>query len=377
MSLQLHAVGQRHLSATSLLFGCLFACTALSGQTSSIESPMRAMIVSTFAPGVRDTIRAPEASCAEVPSTTRSFCKLVVQLRQADLGNSSISLRAIRDSAERHVLTDGERSAAWWFVLGKVRLILAARLAIAEAGPLQLPGVSYLQGGANALVRALELDSTLVPAAEALAIAPVPRVGDDLFRGRIAALRRSRSALSSKGLAAAARLERDAGSLDSAIALQRRALALGGIDSGVVLLDLAQSLYQHGDPSAGRAALLRGAGTPTEAAKNAYRQELAWVGTPVELATWDTLAAGARSQFVANFWASRDIAEGRAEGERLIEHYRRVAYALAHFRLTLPQVGRSPALSFSRPMDFSREYRARDEAARSVDPWYIHEFERS
>jgi hypothetical protein len=170
--------------------------------------------------------------------------------------------------------------------------------------------------------------------------------------------------LSPSASARAALIERDAGSVDSAIEVQRRALAAGSIDSGVVLLSLARDLYRANHPAEGRKALLLGSAIPSEAARRAYRAELSWVASPAELAQWDSLAPRARPAWLAGFWSSRDVAEGRPDGSRLIEHYHRVEYALAHFRISAPETDRSPVLSFLHSNDYLPEEQALDFAAR-------------
>ena len=309
------------------------------------------------------------AICAGLSGQDVALCNGLVAIRRAQQDSDRSLARAARDTAERKIGTMQDASSAWWFLLGEARLILARTGALAREGPLQPTGSSNLLGANNALVHALEIDPGFAAVANALALAPVPRESADYYMNRVTVLRRVRALLSGPALAAAGRVERESGSLDSAIALQQHALSIGGVDSGVVLLDLAQSLYEHGEPVAGRTALFAGAAIASEAAHRAYRQELAWVATSSELAIWDTLSPTGRRVFVATFWASRDVAEGRGDGERLIEHYRRVSYALVHFRLMLPQTGRQQMLSFSRPTQFFWEYHVRDEAAKHVpDP---------
>ncbi|HEX9164970.1 MAG TPA: hypothetical protein VF862_03610, partial [Gemmatimonadales bacterium] len=60
------------------------------------------------------------------------------------------------------------------------------------------------------------------------------------------------------------------------------------------------------------------------------------------LAQYDRVSGGARSDFLRRFWALRDRADLRRDGERLQEHYRRVYYARRTFPLPTP--GRSRVL---------------------------------
>lgn len=274
------------------------------------------------------------------------LCQGVIALYRGRLTNQRADVIAANDLIVRAV-SDQEKWPHAWLLLGMVRLQLAHDTVFSREGPGLPPGMSNLLGAANAFTEALRLDPSFARAAEALALAPEPREGPNALMDRVALLRRYRSVLSPRANAATAILERDAGSADSAIALELRALASGKVDSGVVLLSLARDLYYTEHPKDARVVLLTGASIATPSAKQAYRDELAWIATANELAQWDALAPVDRSDWVAKFWAKRDVTEGRPDGARLIEHYRRVEYAMAHFRLALPQVGRQRFLSFT------------------------------
>src|SRR5262249_32948910 len=161
----------------------------------------------------------------------------------------------------------------------------------------------------NALVHALELDSTLLGAAEALALAPFPREGPSLMGNRISMLRRLRTSLSLSPTARMniARANREAGMDDSALVLFTQALAHGS-DSGVTKLELARLLYRMKRPREGHDALIQGASlATTKAAQKAYREQLAWVAEPGELAQWDSLRPAERGPWLETFWAMRDV----------------------------------------------------------------------
>ncbi len=339
-----------------------FLCVPIAAQDPDVPPALQTLMMA-IAVDSASPVQVDGRMCARLSGQDAALCRGLVGIRLAQRDSDGTRARAVRDTAEREIATTQGQSSAWWFLLGEARLILVRTGVLAREGPLQPTGSSNLLGANNALVHALEMDPRFAAAANALALAPLPRESADYYRNRVTTLRRVRAMLSGPALAAAARAEREAGSLDSAIALQRRALSIGGVDTGVVLLDLAQSLYQHGEPVAGRTALLSGAGVASEAAHRAYRQGLSWVATNTELAIWDTLSPGSRQLFVAIFWARRDIAEGRGDGERLVEHYRRVSFALSHFRLMLPQTGRQIVLTMpAHPVDLGKEYAARERA---------------
>ncbi len=277
--------------------------------------------------------------CASFTGDDARLCTGLVTERRSELSRQRNDALQAQDLLERAVV-DQPGSPVAWYGLGLVRLQLARDTVFTKGGALMPVGVSYLDGAANAFIRAVQLDDTFAMAVDALARTPEPREGSSALKDRVALLRRERRLLSPDAMAEAAVLERDGGDLDSAIALEHRALATGRVDSGVVSLGLARDLYRTGHPDAGREVLFRGAATNTAASQQAYRQALAWVATPEELAAWDTVPAERRSAWVTYFWSRRDIEEGRPDGARLIEHYQRLEHAMQYFRLSLPETGR-------------------------------------
>lgn len=304
----------------------------------------------------------PESRCRGQSADMERLCAGLLQERRSELTNSKDDARQAEAELER-LVTDFPRSPLAWYGLARIRLQLAHDSMLSQDGAQMLLGTSFLTGAANALSEALRLDPTLGAAGDALATLPEPRSRSAL-RDRVTLLRRARDVLSSVTLAAMAGLERDAGNVDSAIALERHALAAGQADSGLVSLGLARDLYRIGQPDEGRVILLRGAATATPVAQRAYRQELAWVASPQELLAWDSVLADERSAWVAIFWQKRDIAEGRNDGARLIEHYKRLEYAVEHYRITVPQTGRQRMHTVTPSEEYHAEYEMERFAAR-------------
>ncbi len=299
-----------------------------------------------------------ESACTWRSADLARLCQGLIVGRRGSLTTNADDARRADDLLIRSVKDHPDWPVAW-FGLGINRLSLARLKVFSHEGPLLGTGLSNEAGGANALAQALKLDPTFSAAADALAFTPMPREGSSVLKDRVTLLRQVRSLLSPEALAVVAAFEREAGNVDSAIALQRRALASGQVDSGVVQLDLARNLYRTGHPGEGHAALIAGAATASKASIAAYRAELSWVASPKELAEWDSLPNAERSAWVAAFWSRRDVAEGRQDGERLIEHYRRIEYAMAHYRVQLPQTGRQRILSTSGTSEYMDEYAAR------------------
>ncbi len=282
-----------------------------------------------------------ESRCIGAEGALNRLCLGMVLARRGEFTAS----RDAAVAAERLFLRTVEERPRWamaWYGLGIARLQMARAGLTAKEGPLQPVGVSFEAGAGYALVRALEIDSMLVGAGEALALGPLPREGASRLRERLLMLRRIRDfqPLSPLARLAMVRVEREAGNADTVVAMLEEALAQGA-DSGVTYLEMARSLYRAGKPGAGRAALLQGAATAvTPFAQARFREAIGWVSTPEEVTQWDTLAPERRAGWLASFWATRDVRDGREDGERLIEHYKRLEFAFESFKIVIPQKGR-------------------------------------
>ncbi len=280
-----------------------------------------------------------DARCANYSGPHRLLCQgLLATLRAEASGTADDANRA--ELLVRQVVVSRPQWALGWYGLGIARLQQARAGVRAKEGPLQTLGVSLEAGAGHALVRALEVEPTLAMAAEALALAPIPREGASQIRTRVDALRRARPMLGPLELMGMAQVERLAGSRDTAVTLLEDALLTRGVDDGVVRLELARELHAVGRSRDGRMVLFAGAGWDTPAAKAAYRRELEWVAEPQEITAWDSTVAAERPGWLQRFWAARDVAGGWTEGERLEEHYRRIEHAWANFTLVLPPSGR-------------------------------------
>lgn len=300
------------------------ALDSLLGEMSRIEDP-------SGIPG--------DARCEGYGGPHRLLCQgFLATLRAEASAKADDANRA--EFLIRQVVESRPSWALGWYALGIARLQQARTGVRAKEGPLQALGVSLEAGAGHALVRALEVEPTLSIAAEALALAPIPREGASQIQNRVPTLRRARPMLGPLELMGMAQVERLAGSRDTAVTLFEDALLTRGVDDGVVRLELARELHAVGRPGDGRMVLLAGAGWDTPAGKAAYRRELEWVAEPSELVEWDATAATDRPAWLQRFWAMRDVAGGWPEGERLEEHYRRVEHAWANFTLVLPRSGR-------------------------------------
>lgn len=133
---------------------------------------------------------------------------------------------------------------------------------------------------------------------------------------------------------AVARLWERADEADEARSALRR--AKGGIPEAVYLLDRARIAFLDGDIG-GVTDYWRSCELANEAAAVETWLDIEVLATPAELEEWDrrrTLPAAERDDcaFLRRFWHLRASASGSDVDERILEHYRRITYALAHYR---------------------------------------------
>ncbi len=240
------------------------------------------------------------------------------------------------DGWSRVVREKNPESAEAWLAIGLARLGLARLGAYAKEGPLQPIGSTYALGAAEAFMRVLALDSTesraavKLPAALSLVRSWVP------YTQARDALRRTAGTESDhipSVLLARAGYERETGERDSTIALLLRYLKNGG-DSAVGELELAREYYAKGDTADGAVAYAGGARVAgrTPEGREAYRSQMRLVASPGELTRFDSLPGDSLGPWIEQFWSRRDAETGRADGERLAEHFRRYEYAMTNFR---------------------------------------------
>ena len=346
----------------------LFARTAvllflLAGSALHAQSPAdRPRIDSLFHYlGAATTSAPPSAFACPGDAALQRLCDALISTRRAELLNDKGEATKARDLLERVV---GERPQ-WpvaWYGLGVARLQVARTGGLSRSGALHPVGVSNEAGAGYALVRSLELDSTFVLAAEALAMASVPREGASRVGERVAMLERVERLLSPAARYQAGVVAVTAKNGPAAVRFLTPIQGTPDRPNGLAAIVLARARYQAGNPQAGRAALLAGAADASPAARSAYRKELAWVAEPSELAAWDSLPSAQASAWLGDFWARRDVRDARPDGARLIEHYARMEYAFEVFQRVVPQVG----VQKNAGMAFAMDYEVDDQMMRGA-----------
>jgi GWxTD domain-containing protein len=224
-----------------------------------------------------------------------------------------------------------------WYWLGRSELAIGESRIIALENVRQALGLDALSKGARAFARAVAVDPSFSQALVDLAntalrqrIAPRLDVAQHALRLAAGTSAGSRPEV----LLARGRVERELDAADSALAAFRAYVAAGG-DSAVGAVEIARTLVLAGRPDSAVVAYLAAVGARTsDTVRAEFRRELAWIATPGELGAFDALAPDSVGPWLRRFWGERDVEDARRPGERLVEQFRRYAYARAHFRLT-------------------------------------------
>ncbi len=217
-----------------------------------------------------------------------------------------------------------------WFGLGHAELALGETVDTSKLGRQALLAKDAWARASHAFARALAADPTQVGNLEALVRermafdrpAPADIVRDGVRRAA------ARTATAAIGLGLG-RIELAMGDSAAAIAAFDAASALPG-GPAVGRLESARVRLTRADPR-GQTLYFEAAALDDSAAVARLRRDVAWVATGAELDQFDRLSGADRSRFLGEFWARRDRGDLRQTGERLREHYRRLAVAARSF----------------------------------------------
>jgi hypothetical protein len=110
-----------------------------------------------------------------------------------------------------------------------------------------------------------------------------------------------------------------------------------GTDSTWLLLEATRSAFAQRESAVGRRLFDRAVGSARTATDwETIGWHLGWFLEPEEAETWLALADSARSAWVRDRLAARDIRDGRSVGSRVEEHFRRLGVADSVFRYAIP-----------------------------------------
>lgn len=312
----------------------LFGCIALPTATAFPQRPPDRSMVAAWEARV-DSISAekelhPLLDSATSKAATKGQWELGFLRRgivSRRLGQLTQNRRYFDEALEDFWAVAGEHRD-WpqaWYGLGSTKLAMARQQLLPYPEEHQPEGSTYEEEGGVALARALEADSTFAPAKRALAGAAGPAESNS--PGAVLAL---------------ARLRREAADLDSTLALLGEYLRIGG-DSGIGYLEMARTLFEAGKTTpATRAYYAAVERLGSAEAREALADDLAWLMDSSEVAAFRRLPADSLGRWVQAFWERRDVRDVRHPGERLIEHYRRLAYAERNFARVSKRLRHTP-----------------------------------
>ena len=224
----------------------------------------------------------------------------------------------------------GQLAPQWgaaWLGLAEAELALGEVADTSRLGRRAFLAKDAWERAATAFGRAVGADPGQAAFAEAVARNRIDRglpasaevVRDGLRRAVGARTRTAAAALS------LARVELMVGDTAAALVAQESAAAMPG-GRGTGLLEAARLRLARGDVR-GVQLFYDAAAVNDPGPVAAIRSDIAWVATPAELGAYDLREGADRSGWLWQFWTRRDREELRANGERLIEHYRRLAVA--------------------------------------------------
>ncbi|HET8761767.1 MAG TPA: hypothetical protein VFM12_00020 [Gemmatimonadales bacterium] len=352
----------------------------LSAQTPAVRLQLSAFRDSTAAvasPEEASSMAAMERSALERDKSD-AFLLMQAALAQLRLGQLSTD-RAPLDQAQSlfdEAIYRAPDNWPWpWYGLALADLALDSTDATVKASMHSGAGVYYHDAALHALGKALEADSSFIPAVALLGDIVLP-FGERSLNNELKRAVRRAAATNQVALPwlALGRVYRNLHQADSAVWAFQHYVRLGG-DSALGLLEQARSLYDLGRISDATRAYLHGAQIADSLARANYRRDVAWVATPEELAAFDAAPPDSLGTFVTGFWAKRDAEELRAPGERLAEHVRRWRYIFEHFQLSAraegtPQRGGAncgPGM-FTPPLGDPQSHSASADALRALPP---------
>lgn len=255
-----------------------------------------------------------------------------VGLRLGDLGKEG----AYEDAASEFEWAS-ELQPSWpypWYGLGLAEARIGDSQFTLVSGLKTMMGKDALTKSALAFARAAAIDPAFVDGLVELANTALKQRVNIKLDIALQALRDAASTPAGSHpevLLARGRVERDAGSTDSALVAFSKYIAAGGVE-GLGLLETARTEFAMGRLT-GQAAYYAGAASDAPVVVEGYRLDLAYIAPDSALTQFDGASGDGRVEFLRLFWGERDARDLRTTGERLREHYRRLAYARKYFVL--------------------------------------------
>ena len=274
---------------------------------------------------------------------TAALNRLATQYEGVGTGDSTEALASIRAGFVRlhagqpaRAVRDFRRSArlqpAWpvsWLGLGDAHAALGLLTLQNKLNLGARPGLGEFQDAADAYGRSLELDPRFAPGLEG--------------ELRLAVERRD-TALLATAVAHARQLPPDAATPEFLIALSRAEWRMGNVQAAQAALqsvppdlatpsvqyERARAMLAEGD-AYGETFYWQAVSADDPAMLLMLHRDMTLIATPEEIEAFDASPPSSRTAFLHHFWGVRDGRELRPTGERMREHYARIAYADRHY----------------------------------------------
>ena len=201
------------------------------------------------------------------------------------------------------------------------------------------PGTSWHEGAVRAIGAALRAGAPTLPATELLGLLVLAEPRVDSQANVVTLLRDRMDSGELLGGFAVRGCVLTAARLAAWNDLERCALhgLQQGRDSTWLLIEAARSAFAQDDGSGGRRLFERAVGSAkTPPDWEAIGWHLGWFLEPQEAEAWVQLADTARTNWVRDRLAARDIRDGRSVGSRIEAHFRRLRVADSVFRYPIP-----------------------------------------
>ncbi|MEX2282297.1 MAG: GWxTD domain-containing protein [Gemmatimonadota bacterium] len=183
-------------------------------------------------------------------------------------------------------------------------------------------------------LKAIELDPSLAPAAVHLADLALELRSKDMLRQSSEALQR----MVADGFAyddvttALSRVQAALGDVAGAEATVAAAAASDRSTAGALRAHAEALLRQPGKADAGAKAYFEGLAKADDASIVSFFDDLRIIASESELAGWEQRTLDSRRAWLQHFWDKRAASSGKTIGERMAEHYRRLAEAQTRYR---------------------------------------------
>ncbi len=309
----------------ALAAGLLAFPIPVSGQTAADRLGLQAL--RDTLPSVSEPQVLEQLGEWKINSNTKRIRQALVLLRKGSLGNSRKSYDDALLKVERSI--DVQSKWPWgWYTLGLIDLAMADQRFLYKSTPYHASGLSYRETAVMAFSKAIEADSTFLPAVDVLSQLILAQGHKLLPTVAIPGLRRAAYREGAPAIAALAlqRLEMQEKGNQAGVDLAGLFLRRGG-DSAIGRLEQARALRAIGQTDEALTAYYAGLVIPSDAGRAEYRSDLAWTATEQEIEEFDTLSVSMLPGWITRFWEERDALALRRPGERLAEHLRRWVYA--------------------------------------------------